>query len=90
MGGGLVQLRRLNAKSRISLGAARSLPEFEWAKQGCLRLIAARKGLGDAHGRWNEKSIASVSFVNPAPNVGYKLIIGFPMPFRYRKTTRTL
>lgn len=64
-------------------------PCVEWAKQGCLELIAARNVLTHARGRWNKKSIAIVSFVNPAPNVGDELIIGFPMLFRYRKAMRT-
>jgi hypothetical protein len=65
-------------------------PQYEWAAQGCLELIAARNVLTHAGGHWNAQSILIVSpFVNPIPSNGEKLIIGLPMLFRYRKAMRT-
>ena len=64
--------------------------DYKWAAHGCLELIAARNVLTHSNGRWNEKSIAIVkTFVTPAPKNGDRLIIGFPMLFRYRKAMRT-
>jgi hypothetical protein len=76
-------------QSKVEKLATHLDPKFEWAKQGCLELIAVRNVLTHARGRWNEKSITIVSFVDPAPNIGDELIIGFPMLFRYRKAMRT-
>jgi hypothetical protein len=53
---------------------------YEWAKHGCLELIAARNVLTHAGGRWNARTIHIVhSFVVPVPKSGERLIIGFPM-----------
>ncbi|HZR76759.1 hypothetical protein [Bradyrhizobium sp.] len=76
-------------QSKIEKLATHLDPKFEWAKQGCLELIAARNVLTHARGRWNKQSIAIISFVDPIPSVGDELIIGFPMLFRYRKAMRT-
>lgn len=66
-------------------------PEFYWAAQGCLELVAARNVLTHSKGVWNEKSIAIVeAFATPTPKVGEKLSIGITMLFRYRKAMRTL
>jgi hypothetical protein len=66
-------------------------PDFHWAAQGCLELVAARNVLTHSKGMWNEKSIAVVeAFVEPKPKVGDKLSIGITMLFRYRKAMRTL
>ncbi|MGB3489828.1 MAG: hypothetical protein WBA62_17175 [Xanthobacteraceae bacterium] len=76
-------------QSKVEKLATHLDSKFEWARQGCLELIAARNVLTHASGRWNKKSIAIVPFVNPAPSVGDELVIGFPMLFRYRKAIRT-
>lgn len=66
-------------------------PNFHWAAQGCLELVAARNVLTHSKGLWNEKSIAIVeAFVDPKPKVGEKLSIGITMLFRYRKAMRSL
>jgi hypothetical protein len=66
-------------------------PEYHWAAQGCLELVAARNVLTHSKGVWNKKSIAIVeAFVEPKPKVGEKLSIGITMLFRYRKAMRTL
>lgn len=66
-------------------------PNFTWAAQGCLELVAARNVLTHSKGLWNEKSIAIVeAFVEPKPKVGEKLSIGITMLFRYRKAMRSL
>jgi hypothetical protein len=63
---------------------------YAWAKHGCLELIAVRNVLTHAGGRWNARTIHIVeSFVAPVPTPGERLIIGFPMLFRYRKAMRT-
>jgi hypothetical protein len=64
--------------------------KHEWARRGCLELIAVRNVLTHANGQWNKKSIAIIDgFVTPLANVGDRLTIGFPMLFRYRKAMRT-
>jgi len=64
--------------------------QYKWAEQGCLELIAVRNVLTHANGRWSSKSIRLVSaFITSPPTVGDKLIIGFPMLFRFRKAMRT-
>jgi hypothetical protein len=65
-------------------------PQYAWAANGCLELIAVRNSLCHANGVWNAKSIAIVKpFVRPAPANGDKVIIGFPALFHYRKAIRT-
>ena len=63
----------------------------EWAKHGCLELIVARNVLTHSGGKgWNTKSIKIVRpFIKPCPADGERLMIGFPMLFRYRKAMRT-
>jgi len=64
--------------------------KFAWSRCGCLEMIAARNVLTHGAGKWNQKSIAIVStFLTEPPEIGDKLIIGFPMLFRYRKAMRT-
>lgn len=64
--------------------------KFNWAKNGCLELVAVRNVLTHAGGKWNEKSIEIVrGFVEPLPKVGEPLVVGVPMLFRYRKAIRT-
>lgn len=66
-------------------------PEFDWAANGCLELVAVRNVLTHSKGRWNDKTIALVeSFVTPVPKVGEQLCVGFTMLFRYRKAMRTM
>jgi hypothetical protein len=76
-------------QSKVEKLATHLDPKFEWARRGCLELIAARNVLTHARRRWNKKSLAVIPFVKPAPNVGDELIVGFPMLFRYRKAMRT-
>ena len=77
-------------QSKIEKLALRIRPQYEWAAQGCLELIAARNVLTHSGGKWNKKSIDIVrSLVASPPAVGDALIIGFPMLFRYRKAMRT-
>ncbi|UOV02098.1 hypothetical protein [Pseudoxanthomonas mexicana] len=66
-------------------------PQYQWAADGCLELIAARNVLTHADGLWNQKSIDVVkSILDQPPAVGDELVIGFSMLFRYRKAMRTL
>jgi hypothetical protein len=77
-------------QSKVEKLATHLDPKHDWARQGCLELIAARNVLTHSGGLWNKKSITIVSsFVKPPPAVGEKLQIGFPMLFRYRKAMRT-
>lgn len=65
-------------------------PKYDWAREGCLELIAARNVLCHSAGRWNEQSIKLVEkFVAPLPKEGDALMIGTPMLFHYRKAMRT-
>lgn len=64
--------------------------QYDWARKGCLELVAVRNTLAHGNGRWNDKSIFIVrDFVNPVPQCGELLSIGVPMLFRYRKAIRT-
>ena len=77
-------------QSKIEKLSKRLQPQHDWARQGCLELVAVRNVLTHAGGRWNDKSIAIVdSFVSPTPKVGDRLTIGFTMLFRFRKAMRT-
>lgn len=77
-------------QSKVEKLATHLDPKYQWAKQGCLELIAARNVLCHAGGRWNEQSIRIVSsFVNPPPAVGDQLRIGFFPLFQFRKAMRT-
>lgn len=63
---------------------------FDWARKGCLELVAVRNALTHGNGRWNDKSIVIVKdILNPAPKSGQSLTVGVPMLFRYRKAIRT-
>lgn len=63
---------------------------FDWARKGCLELIAVRNVLTHGNGRWNEKSIVIVKdILDPVPKSGQSLSVGVPMLFRYRKAIRT-
>ena len=64
--------------------------QYDWARKGCLELVAVRNTLAHGNGQWNDKSIFIVrGFVNPVPQAGEVLLIGVPMLFRYRKAIRT-
>jgi hypothetical protein len=64
--------------------------QHSWAANGCLELIAVRNILVHADGIWNAQGLALVSgFLQNAPQVGDRLVVGFPMLFRYRKAMRT-
>ncbi|MBY5378919.1 hypothetical protein [Rhizobium leguminosarum] len=64
--------------------------KYDWARKGCLELVAVRNTLTHGNGRWNDKSILIVSeFIDPKPQRGDALLIGVPMLFRYRKAIRT-
>lgn len=77
-------------QSKVEKLATHLDSKFEWAKYGCLELIAARNVLCHANGRWNEKSIRIVSsFVNPPPIDGDQLQLGFVPLFQFRKAMRT-
>jgi hypothetical protein len=77
-------------QSKVEKLAAHLDQAYQWAKYGCLELIAARNVLTHAEGRWNARTIAIIEqFVRPPPAVGEPLAIGFPMLFRYRKAMRT-
>ncbi|RSU72123.1 hypothetical protein BRX37_20150 [Sphingomonas sp. S-NIH.Pt3_0716] len=77
-------------QSKVEKLATHLDPQYEWSKQGCLELIAARNVLCHAGGRWNEKSIKIVStFVVPPPKDGERLEIGFVPLFQFRKAMRT-
>lgn len=77
-------------QSKVEKLATHLKPQFEWAKRGCLELIAARNVMCHADGRWNEKSIRIVStFVNPPPKDGDQLRLGFGPLFQFRKAMRT-
>ncbi len=77
-------------QSKVEKLATHLKPEFQWAKSGCIELIAVRNVFTHANGRWNQKSIDVIkAVVSPWPAVGDRLVIGFPMLFRYRKAIRT-
>lgn len=77
-------------QSKVEKLATQLDPKYEWAKHGCLELIAARNVMCHAGGRWNEKSIRIVSsFVNPPPKQGDQLRLGFAPLFQFRKAMRT-
>ena len=77
-------------QSKVEKLATHLDPKFEWAKHGCLELIAARNVMCHASGRWNEKSIRIISgFVNPPPGEGDQLQLGFVPLFQFRKAMRT-
>lgn len=77
-------------QSKVEKLATHLGPQYEWAKQGCLELIATRNVMCHAGGRWNEKSIQIVSsFVNPPPKDGDQLQLGFVPLFLFRKAMRT-
>ena len=76
--------------SKVEKLATHLDPKFEWAKHGCLELIAARNVMCHTSGRWNEKSIGIIrSFVDQPPNVGDQLQLGFVPLFQFRKAMRT-
>jgi len=63
---------------------------FDWARKGCLELIAVRNVLAHGDGRWNNRSIEIVKdILDPLPKSGQSLSVGVPMLFRYRKAIRT-
>ena len=65
-------------------------PEYEWAYQGCVELIACRNVMSHSQGKWTERSIGYVrDFVVTPPEEGDILSIGFSMLFRFRKAIRT-
>ncbi|MCB1735691.1 MAG: hypothetical protein H6981_01070 [Gammaproteobacteria bacterium] len=63
---------------------------YHWAANGCFELVAVRNVLTHGQGVWNDKSIKIVrSFIEPLPQAGDELTVGFSMLFRYRKAMRT-
>lgn len=77
-------------QSKVEKLATHLDQKYEWAKQGCLELIATRNVMCHAGGRWNEKAIQIVSgFVNPPPRNGDQLRLGFVPLFQFRKAMRT-
>lgn len=77
-------------QSKVEKLATHLDPKFEWAKHGCLELIAARNVMCHASGRWNEKSIRIVrSFIDQPPSDGDQLQLGFVSLFQFRKAMRT-
>lgn len=64
--------------------------KYKWSEQGCLELIAVRNSLCHANGRWNKKSLAMITeFIEPLPEAGEEITVGFEMLFNYRKAIRT-
>lgn len=64
--------------------------QYNWAYFGCVELIACRNVFTHGAGRWNIRSIEYVrGIVNPLPQEGDVLSVGFSMLFRYRKAIRT-
>ena len=77
-------------QSKVEQLKARLGAGHEWAAEGCLELIAVRNVLTHSEGFWNVRSINLIKgFIKPVPLANDKLIIGFPMLFRYRKAIRT-
>jgi hypothetical protein len=77
-------------QSKVEKLATHLDQKYEWAKHGCLELIAARNVLCHAAGRWNEKSFRIVEgIVKPTPKVGEQLLLGFVPLFQFRKAMRT-
>lgn len=77
-------------QSKVEKLAKRLDQKYEWAKQGCLELIAVRNIVCHANGRWNEKSIRIISgFVKPPPKDGDQLQLGFASLFQFKKAMRT-
>ncbi|MGI3128175.1 hypothetical protein [Nitratireductor sp. PBL-C9] len=77
-------------QSKVEKLATHLDPKFEWAKHGCLELIAARNVMCHASSRWNRKSIEVIrAFVYPPPNDGDQLQLGFEALFQFRKAMRT-
>lgn len=77
-------------QSKIEKLATHLDPKYEWAKHGCLELVAARNVMCHAGGRWNEKSIQIIQkFIDTPPKQGDKLRLGFVPLFQFRKAMRT-
>ncbi len=77
-------------QSKVEKLATHLDPKFEWARHGCLELIAARNVMCHASGRWNEKSIRIIKgFVEQPPSGGDQLQLGFMPLFQFRKAMRT-
>jgi hypothetical protein len=77
-------------QSKVEKLATHLDPKFEWAKHGCLELVAVRNVMCHASGRWNQRSIQIISdFVDPLPNNGDQLQLGFVQLFQFRKAMRT-
>jgi hypothetical protein len=77
-------------QSKVQKLATHLNPKYEWARQGCLELIAARNVMCHTGGRWTEKSIQIVTgFVHPSPQEGDQLRLNFVTLFQFRKAMRT-
>lgn len=77
-------------QSKVEKLATLIKKEYKWSEQGCLELIAVRNSLCHASGRWNKKSLAIISeFIEPLPEAGEEITVGFEMLFNYRKAIRT-
>ncbi len=77
-------------QSKVEKLATHLDPKYEWAKHGCLELIAVRNVMCHAGGCWNKRSIRIVSnFVNPPPKQGDQLRLGFMQLFQFRNAIRT-
>ena len=78
-------------QSKIERLATHIAPQYRWATNGCLELIAARNVLTHNGGIWNKKSLGIVKpfLGDKSPKEGDVLVVGFSMLFRYRKAMRT-
>jgi len=76
-------------QSRVEKLAVGLDRRFQWSAYGCYEMIAVRNVFSHAGSSWNQRSIAIVPFLSPAPKPGEKLTIGLPMLFHYRKAMRT-
>jgi hypothetical protein len=76
-------------QSRVEKLAKGLDQKFLWSAHGCYEMIAVRNVFSHAEAKWNQRSIAIIPFISPAPKVGDKLTVGLPMLFYYRKAMRT-
>lgn len=77
-------------QSKIEQLAKFLRPEQNWAKVGCLELIAVRNAITHSSARWNKRSIDIVApYLAVTPKAGEEVKVGISMLFRYRKAMRT-
>jgi hypothetical protein len=73
-----------------------------WSYFGCLELIAVRNAIEHNESKWNEESIEVIrsfseemkcdekeDFIANLPKAGDRIVLGFPILFRYRAAIRT-